>query len=247
MEARAPSADSTFENTPFPTAQHMSLKPRSYQIGAGSVKRPPRTRSLHPPTRHCRPLAGLCSGGGGKGRGAPLGCSPRDCRDGRRLPHPARPCPRGIAGSGQGSPMAYTCGWPRHEGPHYGDGKGGRGGGKGAEPLGSRAPLSQSLLELGTSAPSRAQRTFVFKQKHSSGARGKWKILVYIRHASGGSHLPQPSLWRQRGAESDSGWTWEPPRPDPCRDPSLGQGQVSPGEGVEMLETGQGAPRKNQD
>ena len=38
MEARAPSADSTFENTPFPTAQQMSLKPRSYQIGAGSVK-----------------------------------------------------------------------------------------------------------------------------------------------------------------------------------------------------------------
>ena len=246
MQARAPSADSTFENTPFPTAQQMSLKPRSYQIGAGSVKRPSRTRSLHPPTRHCRPLAGLCGGGGGKGRGAPLGCSPCDCRDGRCLPHPAHPCPRGTAGPGKEARWHTRAGGHATRG-HTGDGKWGRGGGKGAEPSGSRAPLSQSLLELGTSAPSRAQRTFVFKQKHSSGARGKWKILVYIRHASGGSRLPQASLWRQRGAESDSGWTWEPPRPDPCRDPSLGRGQVSPGEGVEMLETGQGAPRKKQD
>lgn len=225
MEARAPSADSTFENTPFPTAQQMSLKPRSYQIGAGSVKRPPGTGSLHPPTQHHWPLAGLCRGGEVRATEPHLGVAPVT---GRRLPHPARPHPRGTAGSRQGSPMAHTCGLPRREGPRLETGGGGAG--KGAEPLGSRAPLSQSLLKLGISAPSGAQRTFVFKQKHSSGTRGKWKILVYIRHASGGSRPPQASLWRQRGAESDSGRTWEPPWPDPCRDLSLGRGQVNPGE-----------------
>lgn len=123
MEARAPSADSTFENAPFPTAQQMSLKPRSYQIEEGSVKRPPRTGSLHPPTQHHWPLAGLCGGGGVRAMEPHSSIAPAT---GRYLPHPAHPHPRGMAGSRQGSPMAHTCGLPHHEGPRRGDGRRGR-------------------------------------------------------------------------------------------------------------------------
>ena len=161
MQARAASADSTFENTPFPTAQQMSLKPRSYQIGAGSVKRPPRTRSLHPPTRHCRPLAGLCGGGGGKGRGAPLGCSPCDCRDGRCLPHPAHPCPRGTAGPGKEARWHTRAGGHATRGHTVETGSGGGAEGRVQSPRGAGPHFLSRCLNLGPQLhPEHKERLF---------------------------------------------------------------------------------------
>ena len=168
MEARAPSTDSTFENAPFPTAQQMSLKPRSYQIGAGSVKRAPGTGSLHPPTQHHWPLAGLCGGGGVRATEPHLGVAPAT---GRCLPHPACPSPRGTVGSQQGSPMAHTCGLPRREGPRRGDGR--RGCREGCRALGELGPTFSVTAQTWDLSSTQSTKNVCFQTKKFPWRQGK--------------------------------------------------------------------------